>query len=573
MLGLKRFFANGYFGATREAGSYELISGDEDPNNISTTDLSWDPSVSNSSRKSWAGRHRRLLISLAIMLMSVVTLGFAAGKSFRVKPTATSAERPPIPSSSTPPMAPDPPKEEEPPDPVVIAAQLEVDALFDRQSSTLKEAAARYSLKTDRPPPRGFDKWFDFAKQKSCLIDDYDQIHRDFEPFYQLAQDDPLWFQQRLDVILDMVKNSNPRGISKMVVENGILQIPNKRPSWFWNSWPNTFRRFTASVPNMTFVVNGQDEPRVVFNYRELGAQDRAFNLTDETPFSIAPNSTSEFFNGQSGCNVLARPDGFTESANGDISFFLSSASTGFTTDLFPIFSITKISPCFSDILYPSEYYYSSSLWSPKYIYPNNIKWSDKQSKLYWRGTSSGGQLTGWDFHKFTRFKLPYFSQKHPDLADLALTTFMGENCAKPQCDEAAIKHEFNITGNKAPREDAYKYKYLLDVDGNTFSGRFLGLLRSGSLVFKMTAFEEFFNDWLRPFEHYIPVLPDLSDLVEKIEWARSHDAEARMIQERGRQATLRIMTDAQNDCYWVALLLEWAQLQEIGRNFTLNEP
>jgi hypothetical protein len=88
-----------------------------------------------------------------------------------------------------------------------------------------------------------------------------------------------------------------------------------------------------------------------------------------------------------------------------------------------------------------------------------------------------------------------------------------------------------------------------------------------------MTAFEEFFNDWLRPFEHYIPVLPDLSDLVEKIEWARSHDAEARMIQERGRQATLRIMTDAQNDCYWVALLLEWAQLQEIGRNFTLNEP
>ncbi|KAJ7259771.1 hypothetical protein C8J57DRAFT_491164 [Mycena rebaudengoi] len=85
-----------------------------------------------------------------------------------------------------------------------------------------------------------------------------------------------------------------------------------------------------------------------------------------------------------------------------------------------------------------------------------------------------------------------------------------------------------NITGNKSPREDAYKYKYLLDVDGNTFSGRFLGLLRYGSLVFKMIAFEEFFNDWLRPFEHYyIPVLPDL---VEKIEWAGSHDA---WIQER----------------------------------------
>jgi hypothetical protein len=43
-----------------------------------------------------------------------------------------------------------------------------------------------------------------------------------------------------------------------------------------------------------------------------------------------------------------------------------------------------------------------------------------------------------------------------------------------------------------------------------------------------MIAFEEFINDWLRPFAHYyIPVLPDL---VEKIEWARSHDA---WIQER----------------------------------------
>ncbi|KAJ7259754.1 hypothetical protein C8J57DRAFT_1638868 [Mycena rebaudengoi] len=300
----------------------------------------------------------------------------------------------------------------------------------------------------------------------------------------------------------------------------------------------------------MTFVVNGQDEPRVVFNYHDLGAHDRAFNLMDETPFSIAPNSTSEFFNGQRGCTVLVRPEGFTESAVGDISFFLPSVSTGFTTDLSPVFSRTKISPCFSDILYPTEI---------------------------------GGALQAAD--------------SSPDGTPTSFrASSCRENCAKPQCDEAAIKHEFNITGNKAPREDVYKYKYLLDVDGNTSLGdslacfaldhwfsrfariflrarivqslnatrqlpstsltsrainlraktpitstvevsarrgwqhrlrRFLRLLRSGSLVFKITAFEEFFNDWLRPFEHYIPVLPDL---VGKIEWARSHDA---WIQER----------------------------------------
>lgn len=81
--------------------------------------------------------------------------------------------------------------------------------------------------------------------------------------------------------------------------------------------------------------------------------------------------------------------------------------------------------------------------------------------------------------------------------------------------------------------------------------------------LFQSTIFEEYFNDWLRPFEHYIPVLPDLSDLVEKVEWALSHDAEARRIQEKGRQFAERVLTDAQNDCYFFAVLLEWARLQE----------
>jgi hypothetical protein len=42
----------------------------------------------------------------------------------------------------------------------VAAARLSLDALFARQSQTLAQAAARYSLKTDRAPPANFDKWF-----------------------------------------------------------------------------------------------------------------------------------------------------------------------------------------------------------------------------------------------------------------------------------------------------------------------------------------------------------------------------------------------------------------------------
>jgi hypothetical protein len=106
--------------------------------------------------------------------------------------------------------------------------------------------------------------------------------------------------------------------------------------------------------------------------------------------------------------------------------------------------------------------------------------------RLDWRGTTSGGKIIGENFHQFPRFKLVYFSQQHPDLADFRITTVMGENCYYPNCDQGAMEQEFNITGIGAPREEVYQHKYVLDVDGNTFSGRFIGLLRSGSLVFKV---------------------------------------------------------------------------------------
>jgi hypothetical protein len=43
------------------------------------------------------------------------------------------------------------------------------------------------------------------------------------------------------------------------------------------------------------------------------------------------------------------------------------------------------------------------------------------------------------------------------------------------------------------------------------------------------TAFAEFFTPWLVPYEHFIPVRPDLADLPAKIEWARANDGEVRL--------------------------------------------
>lgn len=47
-------------------------------------------------------------------------------------------------------------------------------------------------------------------------------------------------------------------------------------------------------------------------------------------------------------------------------------------------------------------------------------------------------------------------------------------------------------------------------------------------------------------YVHFIPVLPDLSDLEKKIEWAIENDEEARQIQANGLEYAKRVLTDNQ---------------------------
>ncbi|KAJ6485430.1 glycosyl transferase family 90-domain-containing protein [Mycena vitilis] len=400
-----------------------------------------------------------------------------------------------------------------------MIARLAVDTLYARQSTTLAQASARYTLHTGRPPPASYPQWFRFAREKCCLIDEYHQIHRDFKPFYQLAAENPAYFQSRLTA-----------------ASRKVCVIT-----------PGQSRRFSNLLPNMTFLMNGRDEPRIAFDYRAPGSWGRALVLNDSTPFMMEPHPTAEFFSHQSRCNVPLESKGFLSSANNDSGFLISSAKPGFTTDLYPILSMAKVSPCFSDILFPTEYYYDRSWWAPHFS--------------HWRGMSNGGMIIGDNYHHFARFKLIDIARKHRDLMDVAITTFAETLCSEG-CNRDAVITEYNITGNGQPREDVYGYKYAMDVDGTTFSGRFLGLLRSGSLVFKSTIFEEYFNDWVRPFEHFIPILPDLSDLLEKIEWANANPDEAHVIQQRGLEVARRVLTDDQNDCYFFHVLIEWAELQ-----------
>lgn len=107
-----------------------------------------------------------------------------------------------------------------------------------------------------------------------------------------------------------------------------------------------------------------------------------------------------------------------------------------------------------------------------------------------WRGVTSGGTMIGENYKGFQRFRLVDLGKAHPEVLDVSFSQIQSYyGCWAPECDIEAITAEYNITGEYLPREDSYEYKYVVDVDGNSFSGRFWSLMTSGSLVFKVCIF------------------------------------------------------------------------------------
>jgi hypothetical protein len=85
--------------------------------------------------------------------------------------------------------------------------------------------------------------------------------------------------------------------------------------------------------------------------------------------------------------------------------------------------------------------------------------------------------------------------------------------------------------------EDLLKAKFLLIVQGNDLASQFYWTLASNSVPFMA---EPTVESWLMeslvvPWKHYVPVQPDFSDLVDRVQWAISNPREAEIIAAAGR--------------------------------------
>ncbi|XP_060047882.1 protein O-glucosyltransferase 2-like [Erinaceus europaeus] len=170
--------------------------------------------------------------------------------------------------------------------------------------------------------------------------------------------------------------------------------------------------------------------------------------------------------------------------------------------------------------------------------------WESKNSTAVWRGRDSHKQ----------RLELVKLSRKHPDLIDAAVTSFVFS------------KHNENLygpVGNHIAFYDFFKHKYLINIDGTVAAYRLPYLLIGDSVVLKQDSiyYEYFYND-LQPWKHYIPVKSNLSDLLEKLKWAKDHDEEAKKIAKVGQEFARNNLMSDNIFCYYFRLFQEYANLQ-----------
>ncbi|BFZ13095.1 hypothetical protein BsWGS_16134 [Bradybaena similaris] len=169
-------------------------------------------------------------------------------------------------------------------------------------------------------------------------------------------------------------------------------------------------------------------------------------------------------------------------------------------------------------------------------------RWENKSAVAFWRGRDSRRE----------RLQLVEMSQKHPQLIDARLTKMF------------FFPHNETKYGPLTPQIsffEFFKYKYQLNIDGTVAAYRLPYLLAGDAAVFKQESeYYEHFYSRLKPDVHYVPIKQDLSDLLEKIQWAMSNDDKVKVIAKNGQEFAREHLTPANILCYHVRAFQQYAR-------------
>jgi hypothetical protein len=177
----------------------------------------------------------------------------------------------------------------------------------------------------------------------------------------------------------------------------------------------------------------------------------------------------------------------------------------------------------------------------------------DKISGVFWRGALTGMALVEGKFTSpnallrdftagilsedetlekirvFSRFSISQDSLRSP-VVDAKITL------GKAQHHLRDIGFLQPFLSDPIGQERHLDYKYLLCLGGFDIGSSLYWMMNSKSVVFKEVYDWEIFCDChFKAWEHYVPVQPNLVDLVDKFEWCEQHPHEVQHISENAR--------------------------------------
>ncbi|KAK2765368.1 hypothetical protein FQN54_008214 [Arachnomyces sp. PD_36] len=290
--------------------------------------------------------------------------------------------------------------------------------------------------------------------------------------------------------------------------------------------------------------------------------------------------------------------------------FFLSPAAFSVSQLPMPVFSQSKVQG-FNDILYPSAWNYIDKVkYDPSENQPD-MAYPEKESTLVWRGATSEGVSLGGTWKGMTRQRLLHLVNNNT-LSGVSVLLYSGDpktyeyykldgtmphtllnlqtdaqiadkitRCVGGDCDPQA--EELGI-GDRIDFQDHWKYRFLFDMDGAGFSGRFLPFLQSHSVPFRTGLFRQWFDSRLTPWRHFVPIDVRLHDLWSTLAYfagaevtkegeeksqtfMKAHDLEGTLIAEEGRTWAEKVLRKEDMEIYFFRLLLEWGRLTDDRRD------
>jgi len=235
-----------------------------------------------------------------------------------------------------------------------------------------------------------------------------------------------------------------------------------------------------------------------------------------------------------------------------------------------PIFSQSRIDP-YNDILAPSPWYYSGRA---RYEEDKDHVWNDRYDTFIWRGGTTNGVSVsgGWRFHLRERFL--QVCQRLKGKVDVGFSEIV--RCTGLDCDDERAHFDLKPS---VQFEEFFKYKFLPDVDGSAFSGRWIAFLKSRGLPFKIALFREWFDSRIVAWRHFVPLDVRLRDrdFAAVVDWFMREEnfGWGKNLADGGRKWALRTLRNEDAEIYMFRLLLEYARVMHDERDtlgFTMPE-